>query len=768
MSIQPGLWTSEMEACERSLRAARMTRRIRGWSRGYPLAGRVGAAALFVTVLSSLGFAAWKSGPPPLSPAPGAGSYLMAVPALTEQETPTESQQEARITPGRQLSIRTNPHRRLILDRNLERVAGGSPEIVDARLINTRELLVLGKKPGQTSVLVWYEDGTVEQIDVIVAADLGLLERTLIAIHPSIMVEKAPDRDALVLTGQVPRAIYARRAEDIVLSWLSASPSSAELLVGAAAERAADAQTSAGVGATRAGRSGSVINLIQVDGLPAYGLAAPTEEQLLEAIQDIGGEDVRVRRIQKGPVADDEVDILVLEGTVLHQVALTRILSLAYKIYVGNVKGPDVSLTDGVTGTTRVFDGSNLAIGDDIKVIANEAGALLSDQGGSDQQSQSLLSGFGQSSSGGSGGSGGLGSGGLNNEIETNIARASALELAGGRILSFIEVLDLPQVRVDIRVFEVNRTKLLAYQSDLGVLVSDFSQGGLNPAGAASTVQGAGAARVGSSGGSDIQNAFGFLQGTLTNQLQLSGSNWAIDSLFSFLESESVARSLANPSLSVLSGEVALFEVGGRVPIDVSFGTQVGIQGVFNSTRFIDFGVKLAVRPLVGEDDYVTIDFAPEIITPDAILTQALVEATGANPTTFAFESRLLKTSARLLDGQTMLVGGLQQTLRSDEDDKAPWLSDVPLLGLLFQGFDYSDDDLEVVVMIRPTIVRDPIPDVGLWAYPNPTELMQSALPERRVDPDPPAPGEFEEEGTGKVDEPETEAGEFVAGGEQV
>jgi pilus assembly protein CpaC len=655
------------------------------------------------------------------------------------------------ILQGDSYSIRVHTHQRIPLVRDVERVAIGSPEILDVTTLSSRELLALGRKPGQTSIMVWYTDGEIEQFDVAVSADIALLERTLTAIHPSIRVEKAPDRDALVLTGRVPKAIYSRRAEEVVNSWVSARPSESSLLVGAAASMVEDAQSSSVAEIDDGGRArGSVINLIQVEGLPEYGQASLAEDQLALAINGIGGEGVTIRRIQKGSIPDDSVDILVLEGEVSDQITLSRILSLAYKIYVGSVQGPDVTLTDGVSGTTRIFEGGDLSIGDDIRVIADEAGALFLGDANI-QESQGLLSGFGQGG-GSAGGSANLGRVGLDNRVDANIARASAIELAGGQILSFIEVVDLPQVRIDIRVFEVNRTKLLSYQSDLGVLGSDFTQGGLNPAASASTLQGASAARVGSSG-RDIQDVFSFLEGTLTNQLQLSGSNWAVDALFSFLEKEGVARSLANPSLSVLSGENAIFEVGGQVPIDESFGTQVGIEGVFSTTSFIEFGVKLAVRPLVGENDFITIDFAPEIITPDAALTQALVEATGSNPSTFAFDSRLLKTSSRLADGQTMLVGGLQQTQRSDNDASAPWLSDVPLLGLLFQGFDYSDDDLEVVVMIRPSIVRDPLPDAAMWVYPGACEMLQGALPRRRPRV-PEESGEFEEPSANARPEP--------------
>jgi pilus assembly protein CpaC len=733
----------------------RVLRRCNTWSLTHPMSSRWAASVFFLTITSGLALAAWKG-----VPEPPAG-YLIAVPPAPEAETEVILEPTLLVRQDRSFSVRVGTHVRIPLERDFVRTSVGSPEVLSVEPVHTRELLALGEEPGQTTIIVWYGENDIESIDVQVTTDLDLLERTLAVIHPSIRVEKAPDRDALVLMGRVPRAIYSRRAEDIAMSWVHAIPASRELLVGEAAERVQDAQSSAAAGsrARRAG-VGSVINLIQIEGLPEFGQVFTAEEQVVDAIRTVGGKDVTVRRIQKGTVPDDAADILVLEGEVRDQVSLSRVLSLAYKIYVGNVKGPDVALTDGVTGTTRVFEGSDLAIGDDIKVIADEAGALFSTNSSGQDDTDSLLRGFGRGE--GSGGTSGLSRTGLNNRVDANIARASALELAGGRILSFIEVTDIPQVRVDIRVYEVNRTKLLSYESNLGLIVSDFDQGGLNPAVGASSLQGANAASVGSSGGTDIQNVFGFLEGTLSNQLQFAGSNWAIDSLFNFLETEDVARSLANPSLSVLSGEVALFEVGGRVPIDEAFGTEVGIQGVFTSTSFIEFGVKLAVRPLVGENDVITIDFAPEIITPDALLTQLLVESTGSNPQTFAFESRLLKTSSRLADGQTLLVGGLQQTQRSDEDNRTPWLSDVPLLGLLFQGYDYSDDDLEVVVMVRPTIVRDPLPDAALWAYPENSELLNGALPTRPE----PQPLEPEESGHEDAAEP-SELSAGTDGGER-
>ena len=74
---------------------------------------------------------------------------------------------------------------------------------------------------------------------------------------------------------------------------------------------------------------------------------------------------------------NDELDVLLLEGTVPNQVALTRVLSVAYKVYIGARKGEDLIVTDGVAQTTTVYEADDLEIGDDINVIGDESGDSL-------------------------------------------------------------------------------------------------------------------------------------------------------------------------------------------------------------------------------------------------------------------------------------------------------------------------------------------------------------------------------------------------------
>lgn len=670
-------------------------------------------------------------------------SFVLALPAGLPAREPAPVQSgpqgiPSRTSPvfdGSTLSVDENTHERILFDREIRSIAIGSPELLDVETLTSKELLARGKRPGRTSLLVWFSDGTLRRVDIIVRRDLSILEQALADVHKDIRVSMAPDRDAVVLSGSVPLAAYARRAESVARAYLEARAHTTEFLVGEAAEGVAEEQSASGSRAQR-GQRGSVINLIRVAGLPDYVEGTSAEQKILEAIAGVGGERVTVRRVQRGEAASDEADVLVLEGRVKNQVALIRVLSLAYKIYIGAVKGPQQVITDGVAQTTTVYEAQNLEIGEDIKVIGDESGALFGRRTQGSGDSRSLLRGFGSGGIGGGSSRSGVSSSRLENSVDANIARAKALELADGRILSFIEVEDIPQVRVDIRIYEVNRSALLTWDGDLTVIYSDFTQGSLEPAVGATAIQGDDAARVGSRGaGTDVQNVAGFLAGRFTNQIQVSGSNYAIDSLISVLEREGIARGLANTSLAVLSGEVGLFQVGGQIPIDTSFTTSIeGPTGVFNAVQFVDFGVNLAVRPLVGEQDYITIDFVPEISTPDAALTALLVQATNTNPATFAFESRLLKTSARLADGHTLLVGGLNQQNRSDESRYTPWMAKIPLLGLLFQGFRYSDDDLQVVVMVRPTIVRDPLPDAALWLFPRTTELLENALPWKRAE----------------------------------
>jgi len=632
-------------------------------------------AAIFVVVACAAGFARAQAGAPQNLPAP-------------QTMTVTKAQ-----------------HVRVALPFDLLRFAVGDPEILSAEPIGTRELLLLGKGSGRTTMIVWFRNGDVQEFVVTVQRDLSILQSALSRLYPTIEVEIAPDRDAIILSGTVPDLSYSLRAEALAHDYINAGP---RVLIPAAAPApgtppAAPAAAQPGVqapaqapvpgqppavnvvvqGQTQpvALPTGTVINLIQLENLP------PTpEEKIQQAIQGIGGVNVTIRRILKGFVRDDSRDVLVFEGAVPNQIALVRILSLASQILLGQT-----------------------ATEDDIHVIADEAGALANNQLAGQFNTQSL--GFG----GASQLFGGTGVTSLQNQVRKNIARAKAIELAGGRIISFLSVADLPQVRVGVRIFEINRNKLQSFSPNL---VAAYSSATTKAA---------------------YRNVLAFLGGSAANEFQLAAGHFAVDATLAYLERVGVARSLSTPSLTVLSGEEAIFQVGGEIPIQqafVPFGTPVtpatgtNAQGTtfistFISTTFVSFGVQLNIRPLVGDDDTITLDVQPRIVQPNTALTLNIRASTGTNPLTTAFQTRALRTSARLQDGQALLIGGLLTRDMNNTQGSTPGLRSVIGLGWLFRDYQKVDDNTDLVLLINPEVLRDPAPGVQLWEYPDRDELLK-------------------------------------------
>ena len=444
--------------------------------------------------------------------------------------------------------------------------------------------------------------------------------------------------------------------------------------------------------------AGSVINLIRVENLPALA-----EERIKIAIADVGGERVLVRRYLKGDVPDDDRDVLVLEGRVRDQTALVRVLSLAARLFLGD----SVDL-------------------DDIRVVANESGGLQ-------EAAESQGANFNQQGGGGNlGAIFGQGSNQLVNRIESNIARASVLDVAGGRLLSFIEVDDIPQIRVNVKFYEVNRDRALSYLPSLVIDYDDSGNPQLPGGNPASTADGSDAAT----------GVLSSVLGGLNVGAQFVSGNFAIDSAFSLLESNNLARVLSAPSLKVLSGERARFLVGGEIPVRTSFSPAFGSDatGVFESVQFVPFGVQLDVLPLVDDEDAVTLDLNPQVSVPDPTLNQVLSgdlndSAVDPLPTT-AFDVRSLRTTSRLRDGEAMIIAGLAQYRAEIDSTSTPGLRSIPGLGRLFEGFAESGDTLELIVVVNPVIEREPSDEGQLWAFPSPAELAPWADQLRDYDGD--------------------------------
>lgn len=665
------------------------------------------------------------------------GCWLAVLPSLTgiasgtlqESLTPRVHSIDAVATEVYSLIEAT--HSRVEFDSDVTRFAVGRSQTLSVEGLNSRELLVLGQEPGRTSLIVWFEDGSTQSLLFSVLPDLSLLGAALADIHPSISVALAPDRHAFVLRGLVPDVVTRQAAESAAAAYLESSEDRGEstpLVTPASGEsEAPGAET---VRAPEEPPRSAVINLIRVETLPPRA-----DEKIRLALEPLVGESVTVRRILSSDQPNDENDLFVLEGTVPDQVTLTKALFLASRVVVGD------------QASER----------NEIRVLADEAGGLTNVQnifgagaigGGANQPGLSI----GGSAAGGSNGQ--RGGQGLRNRIGANLGRAKVIEAASGRILAMISVKDLPLIRVDVRLYEVNLTRLRQWRNELGIAIGDFDQGSLNPSPLASALQGSNAASIGQD---DVQNVLGFIDGGLSNQLQLVSGGFAVDDLFQLLVSEEVARALSRPSLTVLSGEQALFQVGGQVPVPIAVTVGGGTDQVLNSITFRDFGVQLAVRPLVEELDSetITLDVEPTVSLPDLELTAAIGAASGTGTGTTAFETRGARTHTRLLDGQSMLIGGLISQRKEEAEGKTPWLGDLPLAGWLFRNEATSSEDFELVIVVNPVIVRPKRSDARLWSFVEPSEVLAACLEEvcddrEAIQASPDSRREFQDSGTSR------------------
>ena len=582
-------------------------------------------------------------------------------------------------------------HSRLSFDKEIERIAVGQTKTLEVEVLGGRELLLLAKQVGRTTLIVWYEDGETETFLFSVTKDLSLLRSALRDIHAEIRLDVAPDRPALTLRGRVPTVDVKIAAEAVALHYLDARADNRGRMSQGQQAISDAVGLNAGLG-SRVSRA-AVINLIKVDQVP------PTlESRIANAVRPMGGEGVKVRRVVRGQVTDDARDTFILEGEVRDQVTLTRILSVAARLL--NVS------TDGTESQVRLM------------ALTDESGGLIQADGGSSgRASASAAIGF-------SGSSGGI----SNNRIRANLARSKLVSVADGRLLSVIEVRDLPQIRVAVQIHEINRNRMLRWRPDLSLVTNGYSDNGLFTLGGLSSR---------SSDQSLVENALQILGGTLTNNLQLGGSDLAFDLLFSLMEQDGISRTLSRPNLTVLAGETAVFSVGGEVPVPTAFaptGLKAGDEvadntpGVFSGTSFKSFGVEVSVRAMVDENDRITLDINPTISTPDTLLTQEISQSTGSNLNSTAFNTRSIQTTTRLKDGQPLVLGGLIYSEQSSRGDHTPGLKDIPLIGRFAESTSKNEQNRELIIVVTPTLIREPNGLVHQWAFPAVTDLAGRLL----------------------------------------
>lgn len=141
---------------------------------------------------------------PPKAPAAAAKPAASTPPPVPEYTGPTEVAAPLSLAAGKSTLVRVNGE--------ATRLSVGNPDVADVLLVNSREVYVLGKKPGSTNVFVWTKRGPTTVMDVRVGLDTGDIKSKLNALVPSepgVAVESLAD--SVVLSGRVADALKAHR-----------------------------------------------------------------------------------------------------------------------------------------------------------------------------------------------------------------------------------------------------------------------------------------------------------------------------------------------------------------------------------------------------------------------------------------------------------------------------------------------------------------------------------------------------------------------------
>lgn len=265
------------------------------------------------------------------------------------------------------------------------------------------------------------------------------------------------------------------------------------------------------------------------------------------------------------------------------------------------------------------------------------------------------------------------------NDDDREKAIAIAQQFAGdpARVTSVIMVGGPQQVMLKVTVAEVNRSVV----KQLGMnITGSFNNGGLTT-GLISTQPTGGASAVLSNNSFNLNANIGGL---------------TLDARLRALEQRGALRTLAEPTLTAMSGQSANFLAGGEFPVP----TEMDKDGKVTYT-YKEFGVKL--------------DFTPTIKSGGTV--GLLVDTTVSEPTTEGsvsiggltipgIKNRQAKTTVELGAGQTLAIGGLMQETMRTQINRIPGLGDIPILGTLFRSRDFIRSQTELMILVTPYLAK--------------------------------------------------------------
>lgn len=228
--------------------------------------------------------------------------------------------------------------------------------------------------------------------------------------------------------------------------------------------------------------------------------------------------------------------------------------------------------------------------------------------------------------------------------------------------------------------------------------------------------------------GSNLDPSAGLPSGAGLYQLMGSDFQMTLRAIADAGKSEILSR----PSILARNNQQATITVGQQVPI-IAGSTVNGVNGseTFN-INYRAVGIILRVTPFITSDSLVEMIISPEISEVSTTQFTPINDRGGRTP---YINSRTADTVVVTPDGQTVVIGGLMENRQSDNENKIPWLGDIPGLGALFKKRNTASTKTELLIFLTPHIVQRPSQLAGLTAQERAVnQLVPKSFSEQELD----------------------------------
>jgi general secretion pathway protein D len=310
------------------------------------------------------------------------------------------------------------------------------------------------------------------------------------------------------------------------------------------------------------------------------------------------------------------------------------------------------------------------------------------------------------------GGSGGL-AGMIQADAATNSLIITAPEPLYRNIRAIVDKLDVrrAQVVIESLIAEVSADRAAEFGIQWQTLGSNINDGGTNVFG-------------GTNFGTSGQNIVGAAQnvgslgqglnvGVIRGTVNIPGVGEVLNLAFlaRALETKADANILSTPTIQTLDNEEAKFLVGQNIPLITGSYASTGAGGAvgvnpFQTFERRDIGLQLRVKPQISEGGVVRLAIYQELSSIQNTLTAA---QGGIITNKRSFESTVL-----VEDGNIVVLGGLIEDRTDNSRSSVPILGDIPVLGYLFRYENRSRKKTNLLVFLRPYVVRDEVTSSAL------------------------------------------------------